>query len=350
MGCSASARQEAVVPMERKPDTSTDYDTMQNGESGFTQTSTGDWREWMSFNTFMNETENPQIFEYKFERMIGRGSHGQVYMVNHVETNEKFAAKIYTKPFLYKNSIERERLWERIAREIEIMSRFKHRNIMKLTEVLDDEETNSIIFILPYASHGSLLPCNATSNPIPEERAKWIFAQLAVAVKELHDANVVHRDIKPENVMMCDNDLAMLADFSTSMEVPPGNDILEETDGTPVYYSPEECMGCPFRAKPADVWSLGVSLYVMVFGRLPFFTFDDTGYYLTQLVKVSRMIQNDPVEFPAEISISSELRDLLEKVMDKNPDDRLTIEQVLDHPWVKSAGYDPENVIVPSYL
>lgn len=349
MGCWAS-RQVAAAPQASSTEANSDQEGYPMAEATYTQTSSTDWREWMSFNTLMSQTENPQIFEYRFEKMIGRGGHAQVYLVTHVETNENFAAKIYTRTLLYRNLAERERILERIMREVDIMSRFDHRNIMKLREVLDDEETNSIIFIIPYASRGSLLPRNSTSTPIPEHRAKWIFAQIAVAVSEIHKANVVHRDIKPENVMMGDDDKAMLADFSTSVELPPGDDMVEDTEGTPVYYSPEECRGLPYHAKPADVWALGASLYVMIFGRLPFFAFDDTGYYLTQLLKVSRMIQENPIEFLPEIPISAELRDLLVKMMDKNPETRLTIDEVIDHPWVKSAGYDPKNVKIPAYL
>ena len=360
MGCISSTAPRPVTRIPREPVREDEQIAMQSSTSDqlhviTTQGSINslcsscDWRNFLSFNSYFNQTDDPQILEYKFIRSIGRGAHAEVYLVEQIEMKEYYAAKIYSKSFLYRNTLNHEQMINKVMRELEIMNMFAHRNIIHLKEVLDDDETNSVILILFYASHGSLLPRGSHSKPIPEARCQWIFAQVALALREVHNMNVVHRDIKPENILMHDDDRAVLSDFSASMLL-EGDGILEDTDGTPVYYSPEECSGSSYLAKPTDVWALGVSLYVMVFGHLPFFDLSNDAYYLTQLAKISQMIQEKPVELDPEIEVSDELRDLFTKILDKDPKTRLTIDEVLEHPWVKQAGYDPDNVVLPAYL
>lgn len=363
MGCISSSaprpvrrlprvRVEQPQPMVPSSSTTEQIQTIASQSSMASMGSMGsfaDWRSFLSFNTYFNQTDEPQILEYKFIRSIGRGGHAEVYLVEHVETKELYAAKIYSKLSACKSTLGAEQMIDKITREIEIMFVLKHPNIISLKEVLDDDETNSIIFILFYASHGSLLPRGAYSKPMPEERCRWIFAQVAHGLREVHQQNIVHRDIKPENILMHDNDRALLSDFSAS-RVLDEDGLLEDSDGTPVFYSPEECRGTAYLAKPTDVWALGVSLYVMIYGHLPFFDLSNDAYYLTQLAKISTMIQESPVEFDPDVEVSDDLRDLFEKILDKNPDTRLTIEEVLEHPWVQKAGYDPDNIVLPEYL
>jgi serine/threonine protein kinase len=307
---------------------------------------------YVSFSTFFNQVEDPQIFEYKFLKSIGRGGHAEVYLCEHEETGEKFAAKVYSKTLLFKNTMYHKGMANRVEQEIQVMMLLKHPNLMPLREVLDDDETDSVIFILDYAPFGSLLPHSSVSTPIPEERCRWIFAQLASAVQEIHRLNVVHRDIKPENIMMDVGDRAILSDFSAARLLEDGTDLVDDTDGTPAFYSPEQCKGQAYHAKPSDIWSMGVSLYLMVFGHLPFFEEkkEDSSFYLTQLFKISQMIQVKELRLDRDIEISEQMEDLLYKVMDKNPVTRLEINQVLAHPWVAQAGYNPECPKIPDYL
>ena len=200
-------------PKRARPRGRADSDAIEHERSAPRDHDTGIWRNFLSFNSYFNQTDDPQILEYKFIRSIGRGAHAEVYLVEQIEMKEYYAAKIYSKSFLYRNTLNHEQMINKVMRELEIMNMFAHRNIIHLKEVLDDDETNSVILILFYASHGSLLPRGSHSKPIPEARCQWIFAQVALALREVHNMNVVHRDIKPENILMHDDDRAVLSDF-----------------------------------------------------------------------------------------------------------------------------------------
>ena len=299
-----------------------------------------DWRECMSFTTFMSQEKDPQIFEYQFIKSIGKGSHAEVYLVKHIESHVEMAAKIYDKFFLYRNTIgDSSQPIERVYREMEIMSTINHPNTMGLQEILDDDYTNSYIFIMPYADKGCL-QTELEAKAIPENRAQFIFAQIAEAVFYLHSLDICHRDIKPENIMMFSDGKSVLSDFSAAIILPEDTDVIDETDGTPAFYSPEECTGEPFKAKPADIWALGVTLYYMIYSHLPFYDDSDDSCFLSQLFKISQQIQNEPLILDEDVEISDSLKDLFEKLIDKNPETRLTAEQVMAHPWVAAAHYE----------
>lgn len=307
-----------------------------------------DWRDCVSFTTFIHKAEQPQIFEYKFIKSIGHGSHGEVFMVQHTETGNIYAAKIYDKLQLYNNGLGvDEQPLDRVYREMQVMAFLKHPNIINLIEILDDDYTNSFIFIIDYADKGSLLRQQLTSDPIPEDVSQKIFAQVAFALQYIHSMNVIHRDIKPENIMMNSDGKACLGDFSVAGFIEDENDEIDDTEGTPAFFSPEECTGMPFRAKPVDVWALGVSLYHMIFGKLPFFDIDEDGYFISQLFKISQDIQNKPLVFLSNIEISDDLHDLFIKILNKDPAKRLTIDEVVQHPWVAAVGYVPDMTNYP---
>ena len=97
------------------------------------------------------------------------------------------------------------------------MTSINHPNCMSLVEVLDDDYTNSIILIQPYADKGALIPQKSHTEPFPEEESRRIFFQLALALQQLHHNNIVHRDIKPENIMCFSDGHICLADFSASI-------------------------------------------------------------------------------------------------------------------------------------
>lgn len=302
-----------------------------------------DWRDVVSFPTFMAQTEKPQIFEYQFIKSIGRGAQAEVYLVKNAETGELLAAKVYDKNFLYRNNLgDAEQPIQKTIREIKIMSSLKHPNCMSLVEVLDDDYTNTIIIIFPYADGGSLLPQSLKTDPIPEEKAKFYFFQIACGVKYIHENNIIHRDIKPENIMKFHDNRIVIADFSASVVLDTPDELLEDTDGTPAFYSPEQCTGKPYEGKPTDIWACGVSLYILLFGKLPFFDVTDDDFFLSQFFKIAYQIQHEEVVFDPNIHVSKESKDLISHCLNKDPEKRYTIDDVLNHPWLKSCYDDPE--------
>ncbi|OHS98588.1 CAMK family protein kinase [Tritrichomonas foetus] len=302
-----------------------------------------DWRDVVSFPTFMTQSEKPQIFEYEFIRSIGRGAQAEVYLVQNVETKVQLAAKVYDKAFLYRNNLgDTEQPIQKTVREIQIMSTLKHPNCMGLIEVLDDDYTNSVIIILQYADAGSLLPQRSKTEPIPEPLARTYFFQIASGVCHIHMHNITHRDIKPENIMKFSDGRIAIADFSASVILDNPDGLLEDTDGTPAFYSPEQCTGKPYLAKPTDVWACGVSLYILLYGKLPFFDVTDDGFFLSQFFRIAKQIQSEEVTFDPSIDVSDEAKDLIIHCLDKNAQTRYTIEEVLKHEWLEPCYSDPD--------
>jgi serine/threonine protein kinase len=275
-----------------------------------------------------------QIFEYQFLKPIGHGSFAMVYLVKNTETNTLLAAKVYDKLQLQSYSFgDDSQPHERLLREIEIMSMLDNENCVKLVDVIEDEYTNSYIMLMTLADGGPLIKDPNTSTPLPEEEAKFFFRQICNGLRFLHQKNIVHRDIKPQNVLQCMDGKILIGDFSSAIIV-NNDDTLEDTDGTPMFYSPEECSGEPYKGKPADIWALGVTLYQLVFGHLPFFVESSDGIFMSHFYKITMMIQNDPVVFDEAIPISPELKDLFSHILEKDPTKRYTIDQIWEHKWL----------------
>lgn len=299
-----------------------------------------DLKDFVPFRTFLSQNKEPRIFEYKFIKQLGRGTRADVYLVRNTENNIDFAAKVYDKAFLYRNNLsDNEPPIEKVIREITIMSLLKHPYTLPLIEVLDDDYTNSVIIIQKFADRGSLLPQKLITDPFPEERARVIFFQLCVAVRYIHSKNIIHRDIKPENIMCMSDGSILLSDYSVSVMLQDPDQLLEDTEGTPAFYSPEQCTGKPYRGKPADVWACGITLYILLFGRLPFFKASDDKHFLSQFFKFAHQIQNEELKFPDEIVVSDLSKDLLLRCLDKDPNKRYNIENVLKHKWFE--GFEP---------
>lgn len=286
--------------------------------------------------SFFSSKEKPTIFEYKFKEHIGHGAQSDVFLTVNIETGQYYAAKVYDQNYLCRNSIgDAERPIEKFAQEVQIMSTVSQRNCLNLIELLQDEFTNTIILILPYADDGALSSYSYKADPCPEDKAKQYFFQIGLGLRHIHSMNIIHRDIKPDNVLKFKDGHVVIADFSVSkiLEAPEGDELLDDTDGTPAFYSPEECRGDPYYGKPADVWAYGMTLYVMIYGKLPFFDPDDGGVFFSQFFSISQKIIEDDFPYPDSIPISNDLRDLFSHLLDKDAKTRYTIEEALNHKW-----------------
>lgn len=297
----------------------------------FNTSRSGSPRSCCSFGQLIEQNENYQIYEYVFQDLIGKGSTTRVFRVKNVETEDTFAAKVYSKSLLTKQILlSGNSAIENIKTEIEIQSRLHSPYIISIIEIIEDEPNDSIIMVMQLAENGNL--CQYVKNHNPDEKTICkCFYQIGSAVKYLHEQDVTHRDIKPTNILVINENHFCLADFSCAKKLNSSDEMLLDTKGTPAYLSPEECSGDMFSPKSSDVWAFGLSIYWAIFGFLPFELDTVTGSELANLVfTVSKLLQSKELVIP---ECSDVVRDLLTLILVKDPTKRPTISEVLCHPW-----------------
>lgn len=240
---------------------------------------------------------------YVLGRPIGSGSYATV----RVATSERHDCPVAVK-IISKFQAPADYLKKFLPREIDVVKGLKHLNIIRFLQAI--ETTHRVYIVMEFAENGSLLDTIRRDSYIDEQRSRKWFRQLLDSVEYCHERGVVHRDIKCENLLMDNNYNIKLSDFGFArggMRRKNGSPILSETFcGSYAYASPEILKGIPYQPQCSDVWSMGVVLYAMVFGRLPF---DDSNY--PQLL---RQVQNK-VTFPREPRVSSNCRQLIVKIL-----------------------------------
>jgi serine/threonine protein kinase len=291
-----------------------------------------------SFHTFFHLTPTPQIFQYRFLKSIGRGSSATVYLAEDVHTHHKFAAKVYSKKSLFRRVLGGPRAIEKFEREVSIMLTFTHPNILRLHEILDHSDSDSIILITSYCCFGSLLPRSFQSTPISEHRTQKIFTQIVMALHEIHRKRIAHLDIKPENILIDESDSAVLSDFSAAYLCREECGGITRTAGTPAFASPESFSEEPFDPRKADIWSLGVTLFEMLFGRHPFMReWDDRVSVVEGFMNLVNAIRNGLLQWD-DVEVSNEVKELIGRMLERDPGRRPTTEEILEHRWVKGIG------------
>ncbi|OUM63659.1 hypothetical protein PIROE2DRAFT_30030, partial [Piromyces sp. E2] len=261
---------------------------------------------------YLRSSNINSIGGYHIGKTIGKGSFGKVKIGIHKLTGQKVAIKIVDKihaPI--------------VAREIETWRHLLHPNIVQLYEVLTSE--TKIYMVIEYAEEGELFDFITKYGRIDEksETAKKLFRQLVEAVHYCHEKNFVHRDLKLENVLLSSDFTIKLSDFGFTREFSKSK-LLDTYCGSVAYAAPEMISGKQYNGPGADIWSLGVILYTMVCGTLPF---DD---------EVDDAIHQKILNLKYEIPdfISDDCRDLITRILKVEPSERMTIEEILNHPWM----------------
>ena len=174
------------------------------------------------------------------------------------------------------------------------------------------------------------------SFPPVTERELWIiFRQVVQGVKYLHQHNIIHGDIKPHNLLMGDDGIIRIADFGISKMLEDAREKLEDATGTPAFMSPELCGDSgSISGQLADVWAIGATMFMLLFGFPPFLA--------GSIINLYQKIINDPLVFPH--SIDPSLSDLLEHMLEKKPEKRYSLDEVIRHPWLKQP---PTNYVPP---
>ncbi|XP_076234918.1 serine/threonine-protein kinase SIK3 isoform X1 [Calliopsis andreniformis] len=261
---------------------------------------------------------------YELEKTIGKGNFAVVKMATHVVTKSKVAIKIIDKTKLNEENLAK------IFREVHIMKRLRHPHIIRLYQVMETEKM--IYLVTEFAPGGEIFDHLVRNGRMPEPEARRIFRQIVLAVRYLHQQRVVHRDLKAENLLLDADNNIKLADFGFSNEYTPGVP-LSTWCGSPPYAAPEIFEGRQYDGPRADVWSLGVVLYVLVCGALPF---DGPTMQLLRSVVISG-------KFRIPFFMSAECEKLIRHMLVVEPERRLSISQILAHSWMGGDGItEPE--------
>ena len=263
------------------------------------------------------------IGPFQMMQEIGKGRFGKVFLGIHEETKEKVAIKQIEKS---DKNIDLNSIYA----EINIHKKLFHPYICKMYYVI--ENFNYIFIVTEYCSKGEIFKIlTEVEGRFEEAKACKIFTQILSALEYLHNNYIAHRDVKLENMLMDENGDAKLIDFGLSKSF-EGDIDFNKSPGSPWYASPEVLLNQPYKGKIADIWSMGICLYAMVYGDYPFYA-EEIGEFVREVIKKE-------IQFPDNINISPELKDLLKKLLEKNPKNRITMEQIKEHPWMHILDFN----------
>ncbi|OHT04215.1 AGC family protein kinase [Tritrichomonas foetus] len=253
---------------------------------------------------------------YHLIQQIGEGSFGRVYKARRKYTSRMVAIKMINKKGQHEEDLISFR------REIDILTKVDHPNIMRLLEVL---ETDTDFCVVSELARGDLFQIIDDNQTLPENVLRSVSCQLVSAMNHLHQNRIIHRDIKPQNVLIASNNSLKLCDFGFARALSCTTLVLTSIKGTPLYMAPELVKEMPYDEK-IDIWSLGVILYELYYGKPP--------YYTNSIYKLIQMITNDPITWPG--TISPEFKDFLQNMLQKDPNHRASCPQLLNHPFIKN--------------
>lgn len=268
-----------------------------------------------------------KVGKYEIGRTIGEGTFAKVKFAQNTETGESVAMKI-----LDRSTIIKHKMADQIKREISIMKLVRHPYVVRLHEVLASR--TKIYIILEFITGGELFDKIVHHGRLSEAEARRYFQQLIDGVDYCHSKGVYHRDLKPENLLLDSLGNMKISDFGLSALPEQGVSMLRTNCGTPNYVAPEVLSHKGYNGAPADVWSCGVILYVLMAGYLPFDELDLTTLYS----KIDRADFSCPAWFPVGA------KSLIQRILDPNPEHRITIEQIRNDEWFQKS-YVPVHLL-----
>ncbi|KAJ5699076.1 hypothetical protein N7462_001081 [Penicillium macrosclerotiorum] len=273
---------------------------------------------------------------WQLGRTLGKGATGRVRLAKHAVTGQTAAIKIVSKKSAAMVQSESIAAMDRnvgnfsgfsnarqmpcgIEREVVIMKLIEHQNVISLYDVW--ENRGELYLVLEYVEGGELFDYVSNNGPLPEEEAVRLFRQIIAGLGYCHRFNICHRDLKPENILLDANHNVKLADFGMAALQPAGH-WLNTSCGSPHYAAPEIIYGRKYRGDRADMWSCGIILYALLTGYLPF----DGG----DLPNTLRLVKKGDYMIPPELS--DEAADLIQRILQKRPEDRITMQNIWLHP------------------
>ncbi|OKL62759.1 hypothetical protein UA08_01446 [Talaromyces atroroseus] len=278
---------------------------------------------------------------WQLGRTLGKGATGRVRLAKHAVTGQAAAIKIVSKKSAAMVQSESIAAMDRnaclsgesqatrpmpfgIEREVVIMKLIEHPNVINLYDIWENRGELVSYLVLEYVEGGELFDYVSTHGPLPEEEAVRLFRQIISGLSYCHRFNICHRDLKPENILLDPNHNVKLADFGMAALQPAGH-WLNTSCGSPHYAAPEIIYGRRYRGDKADIWSCGIILFALLTGSLPF----DGGDLTNTLLLVKKGNYHIPNW------LSAEAADLIQRILQKRPEDRISIQSMFNHPLLK---------------
>uniref|UniRef100_A0A671XBE8 non-specific serine/threonine protein kinase n=1 Tax=Sparus aurata TaxID=8175 RepID=A0A671XBE8_SPAAU len=271
------------------------------------------------------EPQQPHVGNYRLLKTIGKGNFAKVKLARHILTGRE-VRRTQTGTIITLAVF----LPSQLFREVRIMKILNHPNIVKLFEVIETERT--LYLVMEYASGGEVFDYLVAHGRMKEKEARAKFRQIVSAVQYCHQKHIVHRDLKAENLLLDADMNIKIADFGFSNEFTMGNK-LDTFCGSPPYAAPELFQGKKYDGPEVDVWSLGVILYTLVSGSLPF-----DGQNLKELRE--RVLRG---KYRIPFYMSTDCENLLKRFLVLNPSKRGTLEQIMRDRWI-NAGFEEDEL------
>ncbi|KAL8972794.1 MAG: hypothetical protein Q9183_000358 [Haloplaca sp. 2 TL-2023] len=271
-------------------------------------------------NPMIPDQPQPRKFHlgmFEIGKPLGKGKFGRVYLAKERSTGFVCALKV-----LHKSELQQGKVEKQVRREIEIHSNLRHPNILRFYGHFHDSKR--VFLILEFAGKGELYKHLRRENRFPEWKAAQYIAQMAAALKYLHKKHVMHRDIKPENILVGIHGEIKISDFGWSVHAP--NNRRNTMCGTLDYLPPEMIKSGSqenYYNEKVDLWSLGVLTYEFLVGEAPF---EDSP------VMTQRRIAKGEMTVPS--FVSSEAKNLIHRLLVLDPEKRITLDEVQQHPWI----------------
>lgn len=259
------------------------------------------------------------LHDYRLEKTIGEGAFGKVKLAVHLPTKQSVAIKVVEKSNLQYDAAER------LVREVFVLKLLQHPHINRLLEVFDTP--SAIYLVLEYVPGGELFDKICAVGRLDENQARDYFRQLLSAVQYCHAHGIVHRDLKPENILIDADGKLKVIDFGFTNLMREGSH-LDTFCGSAAYAAPEMLSGKKYVGQEVDIWSMGVILFLLVTGQLPF---DDRN-----MSKLFYAVHSGMLKIPEQVS--AECKDLILKMLSPKPESRYTLQQIRDHPWTNNGG------------